>query len=420
MKKKVLSNGVRFVYKYREGAHTSFTIGLEAGANEEEGYNIGVAHALEHMLFKGTKTRDEEEINKLLDKTFGFNNAMTNYPYVVYYGTTANEDFENGFELYSDIILNPSFQNEGFKEEIEVILQEHKEWKEDLDQYCEDLLLFNNFKNRRIKEMIIGTEESIKNITLEELVRFYKHKYVASNCVISVVTSIDYNKVNDIIEKNFANMRVQGFHGIQLKNEEEHEDSLQEKEDNRLYYNSTNDEEQFYINGEVAKIQVAYDISNLSFEEVIILKLINLWFGEGVSSLLFDKIRTKAGIAYDVGSIVKWEKGVKLFKIYLGTSKENIDKAIEIINQCIEKSLELDKYITEAEVTALINRYRLKISLEIERSIVLSNRINIYELLNENGEIIFKELNFDFNITVDYMKSICKKVFKNPKLQILK
>ena len=85
---------------------------------------------------------------------------MTNYPYVVYYGTTLDEDFEKGFEIYSDILLNPTFPVEGFKEEIEVICAELKEWKDDSNQFCEDSMFYNGFDKRRIKNLIIGTEES--------------------------------------------------------------------------------------------------------------------------------------------------------------------------------------------------------------------------------------------------------------------
>jgi predicted Zn-dependent peptidase len=404
MKKQILDNGVRVLYKYREGAHTSFTIGFEAGANSECGYNLGVAHALEHMVFKGTTTRSENEINSELDRFFGFNNAMTNFPYVVYYGTTANDDFEKGFELYSDIILNPSFPEDGFKEEIDVIIQEQRQWKEDLDQHCEDLLLFNGYKNKRFKEIIIGTEESIRKITLEELKRFYKEKYVAKNCVISLVTSLDYSQVISIVEKYFGN----------LKNNDEYtslKESLEE-----------NSSEMFIENKSVsegAKIQIAYDIGTLTMEEIIILKLFNLWFGEGVSSLLFHKIRTESGLAYEVGSEVKWEKGIKVFKIYLGTSKDAVNQVLDIIEQCINEVENIEKHLKEEELSVLINRYKLKISLEIERSIVLCNRMNIYELLNNCGELIFKELNFEFDVTLNSMKAVCNKVFKKATIQVL-
>lgn len=404
MKKEVLKNGVRVLYKYREGVHTSFTIGFEAGANSEQGYNLGVAHALEHMVFKGTTTRNEYEINLELDRIFGFNNAMTNFPYVVYYGTTCNDDFEKGFELYSDIVLNPSFPQEGFKEEIDVILQEQREWKEDLDQLCEDLLLFNGYKNKRFKEMIIGTEESIRRITLEELKSFYKNKYVAKNCVISVITSLEYCKIISIIEQYFGN----------LKNNHEYISSKEDLEENNSGIFIENQ-----IVSEGAKIQFLYDISILTLEEIMTLKLFNLWFGEGVSSLIFHEIRTKSGLAYEVGSQVKWEKGIKVFKIQLGTSKDKVNEVFKIIEECIIKVKNIEEHLSEDELSILINRYKLKISLEIEKSIVLCNRMNIYELLNNCGELIFKELNFDFNVTLSRMKVVCNKVFNKATIQVL-
>lgn len=151
MNKYILSNGIRFIYDYRPGNITSFCIGFEAGALMEEGFKLGTAHAVEHVIFKGTKNRSEYEINKLFDEIFGFNNAMTNYPYCIYYGTTLSSDFERGIELYSDIILNPKFSNEGFEEEINIICEELKKWNDDIEQYCEDRLFYNSFKKEELK-----------------------------------------------------------------------------------------------------------------------------------------------------------------------------------------------------------------------------------------------------------------------------
>ena len=127
----VLENGLTLIYQKREGELTSFCIGFNAGALIETKENYGVAHALEHMLFKATKTKSEFEINRLCDETFGFHNAMTNFPYAIYYGTTLSKDFNKGLNIYSDIIINPTFPRDGFKEEIRIILEELKEWKDD-------------------------------------------------------------------------------------------------------------------------------------------------------------------------------------------------------------------------------------------------------------------------------------------------
>lgn len=93
-----LKNGIDIQYIKREGNISSFCIGFNAGALVEKENEYGLAHVVEHMVFKGTQNRTEEEINKLCDETFGFHNAMTNYPYVIYYGTTLSCDFKKGLK----------------------------------------------------------------------------------------------------------------------------------------------------------------------------------------------------------------------------------------------------------------------------------------------------------------------------------
>ena len=196
------------LYEYRPGKLSSICIGFNVGALEEgEYFSKGTAHALEHVISKGTENRDENDINMQLDSIFGFENAMTNYPYTIYYGTCFSEDLYRGIELYSDIILNSSFKERGFKEEMNIIFQELKEWKDDSYQHCEDLLFKNSFKLRRIRETIIGNDQSIKNITLDEIKIFYHKFYVPENCVICVCSSLEFNYVCDLVGRYFGHWK---------------------------------------------------------------------------------------------------------------------------------------------------------------------------------------------------------------------
>lgn len=402
MEKIVLKNGVRLLYKFKDIEHTSFCISLESGANAESKEEIGMAHALEHMLFKGNCNLKEDYINKKLDDLFGFNNAMTNFPYVIYYGTTAKEDFEEGFSLYSDIVLNSDIQEEGLLEELSVIKRECDEWKEDLEQYVEDLALENALPGERIGNLIIGEKHNIDSISFKGLKDFYNRNYLSENMVISVVSSLSIERVKDIVEKNFnraksgkisRNSLVRDFKGgIFSKNIEGNKGS---------------------------KICCLFDISSLSMEEISLLKVFNLWFGEGVSSILYDEIRTKKGLAYEVYSQVKYEKGIGLFKIYVGTSKEGEEEVLGLIENCILKAINIDEFLKEEDLTSLIKRFRLKTSLELEKSIVLANRIAIYETMFNKGEYIFKELNLVENIKLGDIKSLVRKVFKKSMVQII-
>ena len=204
MEKVILDNGVKVIYMKAPSDITSFTIGFEAGANEEEEHQLGLAHMVEHMVFKGTEKLNEQQINERCNEYFGFHNAMTNYPYVVYYGSCLQEDFNDAFSLYSDIVFRPAFREEGFKEEVGVILEELKDWSDDPQQHCEDILFYNSFKKRRIKDLIIGREELINSYTIDDVKEFYRKYYTTENCVISVVSSIPFDEVLSIVKNNFS------------------------------------------------------------------------------------------------------------------------------------------------------------------------------------------------------------------------
>jgi predicted Zn-dependent peptidase len=401
---KVFNNGIKIIYEYRTGNISSFCIGFEGGANMEEGYKLGTAHAVEHMLFKGTETLDELEINKLCDEIFGFNNAMTNYPYCIYYGTTLSSDFYRGFQIYSDIILNPTFPIKGFKEEMSIIGEELKEWKDDLVQYCEDELLYNAFSTRRIKELIIGTEESIQEISLEEIKEFYNEYYKPENCVISVVSSLSFEKILNIIE---------GIFGRWNKSYYKKESMSYEKNKKGVFTKLKEG-----ING--AKVKYIYTIDNLNENDINALTIFNSIFGEGTSCLLFDLIRTKNGLVYDIGSTIKNEKGIKLFSIYLSTSEKNIDTVLLLINDLIEKVKYDSEYFKEEIIKKNIKTLRLKRELKLEKSIEVCKNLAIYEIMYGSAEIFYDELKYIEEVSSEDILRVLNKVLNNPSIQIVK
>ncbi|WP_291633790.1 pitrilysin family protein [Clostridium sp.] len=410
MEKVIFKNGMKLLYKKSQNNLTSFTIGFNAGANQEKNEPLGIAHVVEHMLFKGTTSRSEYQINKLCDETFGFCNAMTNYPYVVYYGTTLDEDFEKGFEVYADILLEPSFPVHGFREEIEVISAELKEWKDDSYQFCEDTMLYNGFKNRRIKDLIIGTQESIRSITIKQIVKFYLEHYTSDNCVVSVISSLSLNSITEIVEKylgNFNNKLTRDCGHIKADKEYRYENNT-----SGTYFQYRDD-----VQG--AKIEYCFPIHDLNSREISALKIFNLVFGEGTSSILYDEVRTKRGIVYDIGSKVKNETGIKLFTINLGTSYENVHNAIEIINNEIEKVKDLRNYFDEQCILKLCKSYKLRRMISLEKSIQTSMNLCVNEIMYGDGETIFSEFDGMENLKDEEIMKVVNKVLVNATIQVL-
>lgn len=401
MKENILINGVKVIYEQRIGEITSFCIGFKAGASEEkEEKEYGIAHAVEHCIFKGTKNRTEKEINNLCDEIFGFNNAMTNFPYVVYYGTSLSKDFEAGFELYSDILINPTFMEEGFEEEKNIICEELKEWKDDKEQFCEDELFKNAFKNVRIKECIIGNHDNIKSFTLEDIREFYNKYYIPSNCVISVVSSLSEETVMGIIEKYMLAFKKSG-------------------KVNREYEYENNKSGIFYSKREIegARIQYIFPIHSLSNKEIKALRIFNNIFGEGTSSFIYDEIRTKYGLAYEIYSKIKNEGGIKLYSINMGTSKENIAKSIEIIDNTINEAKQLKGYFTNLKIKSLEKNIKLKRALGLEMSIQLAMQLCVHHIMYGSALDVYYDL--DFDIDEKFIVKTVNKVLQNPSIQVV-
>jgi len=398
MREFILDNGIKLIYSKGNSQLTSISIALEAGAAQDRKL-LGLAHATEHMIYKGTKKRNEGQINEELSKLFGFHNAMTNYPYVIYYGTLLGEDLYKGVEIFSDLLINAAFPIEGFKEEMDVIFEELKEWDEELDQYCEDKLLFNTFKDNRLKYPIIGTIESLKKIKIEDIKNFYNSYYSPGNTSIAVVSSLTFEEVKEIIEKCFSTW--------ELKNVEP---SIEQDEMPRIGIYRDRIE-----NINTCKIQINYPINNLDENEMKSLKIFNEYFGEGINSVLFDNLRTKNGLIYDVLTRIGHEKHIRFYKITFSTSKDNVDKALDIVKAAIDNI----RVLSEEEITQFIKSIKIKKLFKEEQSIHLAKELSTYS-------VMFKDFRLYDNILVGMEKitsrdilNVAKKVLKNSSIEII-
>ncbi|MCR1949539.1 insulinase family protein [Clostridium sp. DSM 100503] len=400
----ILKNNIKLIYTKTTSNLTSMSISIDAGACKEKDL-LGLAHATEHMVYKGTKKRTEEQINRDLSKIFGFQNAMTNFPYVIYYGTMLNEDFEKGVELFSDIIINPIFSNDGFEEEMNVIMEELREWDEELEQYCEDKLFFNSFEERRIKYPIIGTNEDLEKIKLEDIKQFYKENYLPYKTSIAVVSSLEFEEVKNIVERYFENWSTE----------------YNENDKEKIIYDKTN----FGFYKEIkegintCKVQIIFPIDSLSYNEIKALRIFNEYFGEGVNSLLFDILRTKNGLVYDILTKISYEKYIKLYKITYSTSKENLNKSMELINSCIDKIERFKEDISDDDILDFIKSMKLKRWFREEQNIILAKELSTYSTMFGDYKIYSEEFNNLEVIDKEYISDVAKKVLNNKSIQIV-
>lgn len=404
MKEYILDNGLKLIYKKSNSELTSICIALDAGA-ARDGEKLGVAHVTEHMVYKGTETRSEKQINEELSNIFGFQNAMTNYPYVVFYGTLLREDLHKGLDLFSDILLDPVFTEEGFAEEMEVIKQELKEWDEDLEQYLEDKLYLNCMKNRRIKYPIIGTTESLNNITIDDAIDFFNNYYCANNATVTIISDLEFEVVRDMVEENFENWRSE-------KLPDDDEENKNQAIKSGIFIDKKEDIKS-------AKFQIIFPIDELNQWEIKALRVFNQYFGEGVNSVLFDTLRTKFSLVYDVLTRVANEEDIKVYKITYSTAHENVDKSIEIIKELIKSVDEYRHILKKSDVESLIKSFRLKRLFADEQSVRLAMQIATYDTMFGDG-LLYLDESEDLNkMPVSFIIDTAIKVFSKMTIQVI-
>lgn len=407
MKEIILKNNLKIIYAHRENQLTSICISLNAGAGEEDD-KMGVAHAVEHMVYKGTRKRSETKINEELSDIFGFQNAMTNYPYVIYYGTLLSEDIERGIELFSDILLNPIFDEKGFNEEMNVIKEELEEWDEEAEQFCEDRLFYNIFQKRRIKRPIIGTQDSLDEITVKDIKDFYDKNYFPGNTSISIVTSVEFEKIVNIVEKYFGYWKCSTY-----KNKLKIDDCKSEEINlDKIFF-----EKREGIKN--ARVQAVFPLDKLNHKELNAFRIFNQYFGEGVNSILFDTLRTKNSLVYDVLTRIAHENYLKMYKITFTTSKEKAEKAIDFLKGLIENINSQDDFIKDMKLEKLIKSYKLKRLFREEQSIVLAKELATYDTMFKDYSIYIDELDSIDDITLDDIYNSVRKVFRNFSIQVV-
>ena len=402
MKNFTFDNGLKFIYKKSNSELSSICISLDAGA-AHDGDRLGIAHITEHMVYKGTETRSEKEINTELSSIFGFQNAMTNYPYVVFYGTLLSEDLKKGLDLFSDILLSPVFTEEGFNEELEIIKQELKEWDEDLEQFTEDKLYYNCMENRRIKYPIIGTKESLNSVTIDDAIDFFNDYYCANNATITIISNLEFEEVKDMVEEYFIDWRSEKLPEIEKSIIIPKGGVFIDKKEE--------------INS--SKIQIIFPIDDLNQWEIKALRIFNQYFGEGVNSILFDTLRTKNALVYDVLTRVANEEYIKVYKITYSTAHENVEKSIEIIKELIKNINKYKSILQKSDIEALIKSFRLKRLFANEQSVRLAMGIATYDTRFGDGMLYIDETENLDKIPIDYIIDTANKVLKNMTVQVI-
>eukprot|EP00270_Netrium_digitus_P001032 TRINITY_DN1113_c0_g1_i1.p1 TRINITY_DN1113_c0_g1~~TRINITY_DN1113_c0_g1_i1.p1 ORF type:complete len:516 (+),score=122.37 TRINITY_DN1113_c0_g1_i1:26-1549(+) len=203
----VLPNGLRVASQRIPHAETA-TVGvwIDAGSRFESAESNGTAHFLEHMIFKGTKSRSVRFLEEEIENMGGHLNAFTSREQTTYYAKVMKKDVGAVVEILSDILQHSTFNAESINRERNVILREMKEVLGQTEEVVFDHLHATAFQHTPLGRTILGPEENIKNITKEHIADYMKAHYTPSRMVVAGAGAIDHDALVKLVEKSFSSL----------------------------------------------------------------------------------------------------------------------------------------------------------------------------------------------------------------------
>ncbi|SNB45652.1 pitrilysin family protein [Geobacter sp. DSM 9736] len=311
--KTVLHNGIRVISEHIPSAY-SVSIGfwVASGSRHETSEANGIAHFIEHLLFKGTPRRTALDIAREMDSMGGILNAFTSREYVCYYAKVLDKFLPQAVDLLSDIFLNSLFDPEEIEKERKVVLQEISMLEDNPDDYVHDLFSRNFWKGHSLGMPIIGNEESVGGLSREAIISYRDRTYLGGNIIIAAAGNIAHQDLLKLVEGVFSN------HPSGSSSSPEEERNICK----RIETYEKDLEQAHLCLGTTALPQD----HPLRYEAYIL----NTVLGGSMSSRLFQEIRERHGLAYSVYSYMISHSDSGSLVIYAGSSPDQVGQVIEI------------------------------------------------------------------------------------------
>lgn len=319
--------GIRYAVKRSGSAVAYCSLGIACGTRYEQGFHSGIAHFTEHTLFKGTEHKSSSVINGYLDRLGGELNAYTTKEEIVLHATILKEDLSKASSLLMEIATEATFPDNEVNTERGVVIDEIKSYKDSPSEDVYDRFEEKLFRGHSLSMPILGTPQSVRATSAEELRRFYKEKFVPGSMAFTIVADIDEKRMEADLLRTFDKF----FSGSgMVSGEMTRPESITLDNVFDEVINKRNHEANAVIGG--------YAPSLYEERERIATSLMsNILGGPAMNSILNDILREKHGWVYGVESSYTQYSDTGIMAISLGCERENTEKCIDAVRREISK-----------------------------------------------------------------------------------
>jgi len=310
--REVLPNGLTIITEEMQHIRSvSIGIWIKSGSRDEDPQWNGISHFVEHMVFKGTKSRTAEDIARQVDSIGGNMDAFTAKECICFNVKVLDEHLPIAMDVLSDLVLNPIFDIKDIGRERGVILEEIKMDEDNPDYLVHEIFTQNFWKDHPLGKPILGTKDTVKRFEQPILFDYYGERFNPGNLVVCAAGHVDHRQFADLVVEKFQSLkpRSNGYH------------TAPPKINPRIVMRNKKALEQVQICVGTPAYPLAHPKRYGSY-------ILNTVLGGGMSSRLFQNVRERQGLVYAIYSDLNPYRDTGCLSIYAGTSRESAPKVV--------------------------------------------------------------------------------------------
>lgn len=389
-----LPNGIRVIHQHRPGVDVSHCgLIINAGSRDELGNEQGLAHFIEHSLFKGTARRKAYHVLSRLDKVGGELNAYTSKEETAIYASFVSEHFARAAELISDIAFHSTYPDKEIAKERDVIIDEIHSYLDSPSEQIFDDFEEQVFGDHPIGRNILGTIESVRSFDRNHIIRFINRQYNTHEMVFASVGQLPFARLKKMVEKYFGDIPA----GTDMVKREAFDGYVPRQEEIRRHTHQVH----YMLGGP------AYSFDHPRKRGLVLLN--NILGGPGMNSRLNLNIRERHGIAYNIESNYQPYTDTGIWSIYLGTDAALFNRSKRLLKAELRKLR--DKKLGTAQLHEAKQQLIGQIALAQESGsalmLALGKSALIYDKVDTTEEI-FSQIE---SITAEDILEIANEVF---------
>jgi predicted Zn-dependent peptidase len=336
--KSALDNGLRLVtHKMPQRNSAALGIWIGVGGRYEDKPLKGIAHLLEHLSFKGSKKYSGNRIKESIEGLGGSLNAFTSEEFTCYLTRIIAKHLPLALDILADMVLAPLLAEKDLAKEKSVILEEIKMYRDLPQAYVNELLDELLWPNHPLGMSLAGTFESVSSFTRRQVADFQGRFYQPANIVVSVSGDIEHNKVFELLSKKFSQAKAKP--GINFKKAK----GGQERPASRFFYKKT----------EQSHLAIGYHSYKRNHPDRHSVSLLHIILGANMSSRLFNEVREKKGLAYEIGTQARYFYDTGAFFIHAGVDNRKVIPAVSTIlnetRKISQKPVSRDEFLRARE-----------------------------------------------------------------------